>query len=123
MVNYFEEITAELNDYEKETVVPVIVDELTFRVGKKRGIKNAELRAFLSEKNIKVAESRIRKLVQYIRVTGLVECLMGTNSGYYISDNKEELDKYVESLHQRANATYFTANQIQYQIDKNFRNR
>lgn len=123
MVNYFEQITEELYSYEKEIVVPEIINILKNRIGKENHIKNSEIKKILDSKSINIVTSRIRKVIQYIRINGDVECLMATSKGYYISESKEELDKYIESLHQRSNSIEFLANQIQFQLDKKFRKR
>ena len=48
--------------------------------------------------------ARIRKLINHIRVNGLVECLMATSNGYYITEDPWEMKRYIESLQGREDA-------------------
>lgn len=119
MVNYFEQITNELSDYEKETIVPLIIRGLQKKIGKTNVITNAEMRTAIEHKyNIKITGARLRKVIQYIRLSGQIERLIATSKGYYISNDEEELENYVESLMQRAASISALAKQMNFQLNK-----
>jgi len=116
MIDGFEDITYELTDFEKNQVVPKMVECLSKKFGKDKAIKNKEIiEEFDDEFGIKLTQARNRKIIGYIRLNGLVERLMATSKGYYISDDNFELLKYINSLHQRANMILMMADQMDYQ--------
>ncbi len=103
MINGFEKETHELTDYEL-TLVPIVVKGLLNKIGKPQAIKNKTIEIALKGLGKKVSAPRIRKLIHYIRVKQLVPNLISTSRGYYRATSKDELIKYVESLHQRNNS-------------------
>lgn len=108
MINNFEDYTQELTDYEL-TLVPIIVKGLSTKLGKHNAITNEVMTEKMKGAGHKVSTPRMRKIIHHIRVTGLVECLMATSKGYYISNDIEELKEYVNSLHQRADSIQLVA--------------
>lgn len=67
-------------------------------------VKNSEIRKFLKENHkIDTSSVQIRQLVHEIRLT-IEPKLISNNRGYYISTNKEETLKYINSLEGRANS-------------------
>jgi hypothetical protein len=44
---------------------------------------------------------RLRKYVSYIRVNGLLP-VIATSQGYFVTEDKEEIEKQVKSLYERA---------------------
>ncbi len=49
----------------------------------------------------KLTEPRLRKITNHIRAFGL-QPLIATSNGYYISFDKEEIEKQISSLNERA---------------------
>lgn len=116
MIQGFEEETAPLSEKEKE-LLPCFVERLKLRVGKKNAVTNTEIRAgFERSKKIKINPSRIRKIINYIRMNDLVPCLIATSAGYYVTDDKTELKNYVESLMGRERAIRAIRHQIEKQL-------
>lgn len=111
MINGFEEITYELTDYEKDTLVPCLVAGLNQMVGKKNAYTNKQCCAKLQKLGHEVNDARFRKLIHYIRVKNLVPGLIGTASGYYKAADKGELGLYLISLreHKRSIEEIITA--------------
>lgn len=104
MIIGFEEETATLSDKEME-LLPCFVDRLKLRVGKSNAVTNTDMRAgFKRVKNIDIPPSRVRKIINYIRMNDLVPCLIATSAGYYVSNDKNELKQYVQSLMGRERA-------------------
>ena len=123
MVNYFEQLTSELSENELDKILPEVKKILETKIGKVNIITNSKIIKTLKGDEVSTSPARVRKIIQHIRLSGEIPLLMATNRGYYISNNKEELDKYIESLHQRADSILYTANQIQWQVDQKFRGR
>jgi len=101
MLKLFEEITKELTDYEKQVVMPLITQGLELKIGKKMAVTNSHIVTKLREQGIKTSGPRIRKMIHHIRVNDIIPRLIATSSGYYISEDIEELDNYIQSLKQR----------------------
>lgn len=114
----FEDITFELTPKEENEIVPAMIKALVKKTGKENAVTNQQMIEGLKSWGLKTTAPRIRKMIQYIRITGQVERLMATSKGYYISNNKEELEVYIESLVQRADAIYLLAKQLDYQKQK-----
>lgn len=117
MINGFEKETHELTDEEK-VLLPIIVNGLKKKIGKETAVTNKQMIVGLSKIGHKVQPARIRKLIHHIRITGLIDCLVATSRGYYVSKNVEELDSYIESLLQRSKSIEDIANQLQFQRNK-----
>jgi hypothetical protein len=117
MITNFENITHGLTDKELR-MVELIVRGLRNKIGKDRAITNPQMVKGLANLGHKTTAPRIRKMIHYIRLTGKVEYLVGTSKGYYITHDKNELRKYVESLEQRIASIDVTVKQMNYQISK-----
>lgn len=117
-INNFEEQTHELNEYELKKIVPKIVRGLQTKIGKQNAITNKKIIDRLKSIKIKTTPSRVRKMIHHIRITGLVERLIATSRGYYITNDKKEMEDYVESLIQRSESIMSIAKQLDYQRKK-----
>lgn len=104
MINGFVEETEELNDYEKDTLLPLMVKGLTPRIGSDKAITNKQMREGLKKLDHSVSDARVRKLINYIRMHRLVVNLVSSSRGYYRTNDLDELNNYVESLMQRASS-------------------
>lgn len=119
MINGFEEKTQELNDYEANTLLPLIVKGLETKIGKENAVTSTYICKKLKPiigKNL--GSARLRKIIHEIRITGAVENLIATSKGYYISNEKAEMQKYIESLLQRENSIASIRKQLTYQMKK-----
>ncbi len=119
MIPGFEDHTAPLNDYEKNTLMPVIIKGLQKRIGKNNAITNAEMCRKLnnhfylnSPSYKKITGARIRKIINHIRINDAISCLVSTSKGYYVSKDRKELNTYIESLNKRATAILAVARAI-----------
>ena len=107
MVQGFEKYTEALTTYERDMLVPVLVAGLKRRIGAKYAIRNKEIcQALTSRGYEKLTEARVRKCINYIRVNGLVPHLVANSRGYYVATSVEEVEKYTESLRERAEAIW-----------------
>jgi len=119
-VNGFEEQTHELNEYEQNVIVPLMVKGLENKIGKSQAITNKKMIVGLKRMGHTVNGARVRKLIHHIRITGMIECLIATSKGYYITNDKKEMDSYIESLIQRSESIMKIANQMQFQYNNKF---
>ena len=106
MINNFEDFTEELSPDELKLVAP-LMNGLRTKT-KQTPIKAPEIvkaMNVLAEKNglIKITESRLRKLVNHIRMKGILP-IIATSQGYYVSYDKQEITDQINSLTQRANS-------------------
>ncbi len=104
MLNGFTEETKPLTDYEKDTLLPIMIQGLMDKQGKQKAVKNWWICKCLQSKGYKITEARVRKLINHIRVSGMVIGLIATSEGYYIADSIDEVDSYISSLHGREDA-------------------
>lgn len=115
MIKGFEKTTDELNDYERSTVLPLVVKGLRTKVGKDKAITNSQMVEALKGRGVRTTSPRIRKIIHVIRIEGLIPFLIATSRGYYITHDKTELRDYIDSLHQRAESILSIAKQLDYQ--------
>ncbi len=104
MINGFEKETHDLSQYEISVLVPQVVEILINKIGKQNSITNDRIREIINQHKVILTNSRLRKIIHYIRIKGLVKCLIATNKGYYISNDVEEFMGYIDSLTQRENS-------------------
>lgn len=104
MLHGFENETRPLNGYEKNTLLPIIVRGLSNRTGAANAVSNGHICISLRNKGYKVTEVRIRKIINHIRIHGLVTYLIASGKGYYRAENRQEVVDYIESLKGRENA-------------------
>lgn len=118
MITNFENITHELTDDEL-AIVPLVIS------GFKRYTKDFTIKApdvvsrfnASGKSHVQLTEPRLRKIVNYIRSNGLI-ALVATSQGYYVSSDKDEIMKQVESLRQRANSIHRCADGLQLLLNK-----
>ena len=118
MIELFEEQTKPLDEYERVTLLPLMVRSLKRHVGKAQIITNAKMREGFANKGHDVGGARIRKLISHIRLNGLVECLMATGRGYYVTNSVKELEKYIQSLRKRVEAIQAVISALIVQLEK-----
>ena len=106
MITNFEELTKELNEYEKQKLLPVILKGLKTKIGKSNAVTNLHIVTELKKAGYKITDVRIRKIIHFIRVNSLISNLISTSKGYYITTDVEEFESYLKSLKQRMNSIY-----------------
>lgn len=97
----FEQHTTDLTFDDRRTVgaLVTIVKEC---IGKDKALTNKKLRMKLGTLGHHTKDTKIRKLIHHIRVSGLVKQVVASSVGYYIATSKGEFLEYIESLNQRA---------------------
>lgn len=100
MLKNFEKITVELTDLELQ-YVEYLGQWFMANQGKKNTLKNADIAKFIEKIfNKKIADSRVRKVIQFLRTNGLPN-LIATSNGYFYSEDVNEIQDWVISLKQR----------------------
>lgn len=107
MIENFEEITEPLT-VDDEKLVPVIITGLKLR-SKLNPIKGGDIVVRLNADRLKygvkskITEARFRKIINHIRLNGLL-AVIATSKGYYTTEDPEEIRSNIRSLEDRANA-------------------
>jgi hypothetical protein len=104
MLNGFDRQTEPLNDYERDTLLPVICRGLKTKIGEARAITNAAITKAMKGAGYQLNEARVRKIINHIRTTGMVRWLIATSKGYYIATSRQEMEDYIGSLRGREDA-------------------
>lgn len=100
MITGFEDWTDYLSDKEKE--IAKLLAEGMNQTTKNKKATNAEWCSnFKRVYGIEIGEVRFRKLIGYLRITGMVENICSDQDGYWISDNPEDVKKTIISLNER----------------------
>ncbi len=87
---------------EKIQVIPLIVRRI--KLANKQGITitNDHLRHSLAKHyGVTMVAGTMRKLLHYIRINGIVPCLIANSGGYYIAKTTLEMTTYLASLQKR----------------------
>lgn len=115
MIDMFENETRPLTDKEMK-LIPFIINGFE-RYTKDNPIKShivvAQLNLFIERTNRceelpKLTGARLRKIVNYLRRNALLP-LIATSRGYYVSNDRAEIQAEIESLKQRAEAILLPA--------------
>ena len=104
MITTFEPQTYELNEYEHNFLLPTITHGLSTKIGKEKAITNKAICKALKEQGYKISDTRLRKVVHYIRIKNFVPLLIATSKGYYVATEKQEVEIYIKSLSERINS-------------------
>lgn len=118
MITLFETQTKPLTEYEKEILLPIMVKCLSKHIGKDKVITNAEMCAKMAIYGYKIGETRVRKIINHIRNNGLVECLIATGKGYYVTESINEMKSYIESVKNREDAIRTMRMSMEEQLSK-----
>ena len=114
----FEQETSKLSEYEMDELMPVMVKCLQNKVGKENAVTNCYMVEKMQEHGYKISEARVRKIINYIRIHGLIDRLMASNKGYYITEDKNEMWNYVQSLIGREEAIHEVRLAMESQLEK-----
>ena len=98
MLKGFEMETQPLTEYEEKELVPVVARGLAAKRGRHNAVTNKYICEKLTDKGYKIDGIRLRKVVNYIRIKGIVKCLIATSNGYYVAENRKQIEDYTASL-------------------------
>lgn len=114
MITSFEQHTAPLTATEV-LLMHQVAALLKNEARKDAEINNRQISERFAPLKGAIGSARIRKIINQIRITGLVPRLLANSKGYYISNDAGEIDDYIASLHQRAGAILAVEKAIQSQ--------
>lgn len=100
MITNFEEVTEQLTK-EEIKLLPVLI--AGFKNHKADNPIRADeiVRRINATKHLSITPPRLRKLCNFIRARGMLP-LIATSKGYYVSYDREEIRKQIQSLEERA---------------------
>ena len=113
MIYGFNKETAPLSEYEMEILMPAIVRGLSTKIGKENAITNIRMVEALKSKGYySLSGARIRRIINHIRINGIIVNLIASSQGYHIENDVEERRKYVNGVKNRANSMLASLNNI-----------
>lgn len=131
MLTLFTNITEQLTDLEKKTLVPMLIDTLCNSHETNR-FKGAWLcKWFKASDGYQVSEARLRKMINYIRVMNVKKGLhddlgnkvvIGAGDGYFVTDNESIILNQIESLQGRMDSMAAVVDSLNAQLENLKRN-
>lgn len=115
MIKGFEDETAPLSDYE-QSLVPLFIQGFTTKVGKKNAITNKQICKKMKALGHDVNDTRVRKIINYIRNNNLVSVLLASSKGYWVSKDKKEIQDWIESMEGRISSMAVVKNAVKQQL-------
>lgn len=103
MIKGFSNETSPLNDYELRVLLPVIVQGLKNKQGKRNAVTNTYIIGRLKPA-YKIDAARLRKIINHIRTNDLLPGLIATSDGYFLASDEQELMDYEDSIREREEA-------------------
>lgn len=98
MIQGFEEQTQPLNDYERDTLLPLITLGLKTKVGQGKAITGSCIVDAMKRAGYTLDAPRLRKIVNHIRNNDLLPGLVSTSKGYFVASTGKEIDECIISL-------------------------
>ena len=115
MIYNFEDLTYDLRSDELTNIIPKVLGLLYFREGIDNAITNDGIVSYLRNQfNIKTSNVRIRSMIRFIRMSGLLVGLVAGSKGYYIENDIDRYEKYVEGLYDRSSAILSLHNHMKF---------
>lgn len=104
MLQGFEKQTAPLNDYERDTLLPLIVRGLKTKIGEGMVIASSTIIRKMKAAGYKLDGPRLRKIINHIRNNDIIPGLVSNSNGYYVATTVNDYDDCISSLQGRVNA-------------------
>lgn len=120
MIPGHEKQTHELTPYEMEQILPKVVKRMKTKLGKENAVTNPQVVKAFKEHGFKLSGPRFRKIIQYIRVNGLIDGLVSHGKGYFVAVKKEDIKRNIESLDKKINSEIVTRDTLLYQMNRMF---
>ncbi len=120
MIRNFEEYTGTITDLEQTFIVPRVANLLILSIGKENAITNSSIQVDINVTNpikiydeskgssyyLKTSGPRLRHIIHVLRVSDTIPLLVATSYGYYVSNDVEEINKYIASIEDRMRSIY-----------------
>lgn len=128
MLTMYEQLTKDLNEFELDVVVPIIVKGFRSKVknghvGEEYAVKNQDIRKGVDKAlasmghDYKLNDIKCRKAIGAVRKLGLIDRLCSSGKGYFVAKNDDELNRCIESLEQRIRNQQFVLDALKGQMN------
>jgi hypothetical protein len=104
MIKGFSEQTSPMTEYETTVLLPVILQGLKDKQGKRNAVTNTYIVGRLKKAGFSINDARLRKVINHIRTNDLLPGLIATSEGYFLAQSAQELMDYEDSLRGREEA-------------------
>lgn len=120
MIPGHEEQTHELTPYEIGTILPLVVKRMKTKIGKEMAVTNPHVVKAFTDRGYKLSEPRFRKIIQHIRVNGLIPGLVSHGKGYFVATKKSDIEFNIRKLDKKINAEIITRDSLHHQMKEMF---
>jgi hypothetical protein len=105
MLTLFENITEQLTDLEKQTLVPKLI-ELLRQTHEDKRISANKILEFFSAQGFPTSKIRLCKMIAFVRVKNLINpyVVIGAKNGYFLTIDPAVIENQIESLQGRCDA-------------------
>ena len=90
-----------LSNYELNVLLPILMKGLEMKKGKTNAVTTNQIIRAMRKHGLKISGRSVCMLINHIRTNDLIVGLMAASSGYYVSNNEQELINYEDSLMDR----------------------
>jgi predicted TPR repeat methyltransferase len=118
MIHGFEQHTENLNDYEKQNLLPAVVRLLHFAVGEHKAVTNKQIICDLKANGFKISDTKVRKIVNHIRTHNIIRNLLASSKGYYRALSEADCRRFIQSLEQRMNSIAVVRDAMTFQLEQ-----
>lgn len=95
-------MTDRLNDYERGTLLPLVVRLLTDANGRK--ITSYMIAEAIRKQGHACDSMRVRRVINHIRLKGLVSCVASSPKGFFVANNDTEITECIYTLESLADS-------------------
>lgn len=120
MIPGHEEQTHELTTYEIKEILPRVINRMKTKIGKKNAVTNHHVVKAFKDHGYKLSEPRFRKIIQHIRINGLIMGLVSHGRGYFVATNKSDIRFNINTLDKKINSEIMTRDSLHYQLKEMF---
>lgn len=99
--NYTPKDWEKLSTYEEEVLMPAVIDLVNLHKGKRNAISGRSIVDELRRHQHEVNTFSLKKIIRFIRLHKLGQCLIVNNKGYFIAENRQEIIEYLSFLDKR----------------------
>ena len=117
MLTGFEIITEDLNPFEEQEVLPLIVAGLRSKKGKAQAVTSSHICKALEGRfgKYKLNPVKLRKIISTIRINGILQGLCSNSKGYYLASTDDELQECIDSLSERLRQQHMVVDALELQ--------
>ena len=87
-----------LSNYELNVLLPILMKGLEMKKSKSSAVTTNQIIRAMRKHGLKINGRSVFMLINHIRTNDLIVGLMGTSTGYYVTNNEQELINYEDRL-------------------------